>query len=319
MTDLDPGEHSVAELEAELESVDSVETLESLLVAEQEGRDRKTAKQAIEARMEAVAGAAAADGGTAEAATADEAETDDGGGTLDGVRSSAAGSASGLVGWSTTLDRLFGEDLSEPAAGTVGFSALFTVLAVGALWTLATAPGGPLLWTVVVTLTALFGGIVVGLAAAVLSDVDASWLGGSIVGTTYFAVGAGLVVFALLVRGLLRGSLLAGFGGTIAPGVAILGLQATMLMLLFEAYSRPVLPAGGSGSLHATNSWRTALFAVAVVLVVVLGVPGWVSGGGFHLAGAGFAWLFLPIAAAAAAVLLHALATSAAVESTVRS
>ena len=74
-----PGEYTVDELERELESVDSAEDVESLLQAEHRGQNRKTAIDAIEARLAALEGEAAADdeaageeaGATGEATEAD--------------------------------------------------------------------------------------------------------------------------------------------------------------------------------------------------------------------------------------------------------
>jgi|GEM_PF-48128 len=54
MADVDPGEHTVAELEAALEDIDAVADLEAILEAEASGKDRKTAKEAIEARIAAI-------------------------------------------------------------------------------------------------------------------------------------------------------------------------------------------------------------------------------------------------------------------------
>jgi electron transfer flavoprotein alpha subunit len=62
---LDPSEHTVDELEAELADVDDADELEAVLAAEREGKDRKTAVEAIEARLDAV-GDAADDGADAD-------------------------------------------------------------------------------------------------------------------------------------------------------------------------------------------------------------------------------------------------------------
>jgi electron transfer flavoprotein alpha subunit len=49
---LDPNDHTVDELEAELETLDDVEEVQTLLESEQAGRDRKTAREAIHRRLE---------------------------------------------------------------------------------------------------------------------------------------------------------------------------------------------------------------------------------------------------------------------------
>ncbi|SDQ58469.1 electron transfer flavoprotein subunit alpha/FixB family protein [Natronobacterium texcoconense] len=51
---IDPDEHTVDELEEELESIDDADTLQSVMEAEQAGRDRKTAREAIHRRLEAI-------------------------------------------------------------------------------------------------------------------------------------------------------------------------------------------------------------------------------------------------------------------------
>ncbi|AFZ71601.1 electron transfer flavoprotein subunit alpha/FixB family protein [Natronobacterium gregoryi] len=51
---IDPDEHTVDELEEELETIDDEDTLQSVMEAEQAGRDRKTAREAIHRRLEAV-------------------------------------------------------------------------------------------------------------------------------------------------------------------------------------------------------------------------------------------------------------------------
>ncbi|EMA33047.1 electron transfer flavoprotein subunit alpha [Halobiforma lacisalsi AJ5] len=51
---MDPNEHTVDELEDELESIDDEDVLQSILEAEQAGRDRKTAREAVHRRLEAV-------------------------------------------------------------------------------------------------------------------------------------------------------------------------------------------------------------------------------------------------------------------------
>ncbi|QKY21753.1 electron transfer flavoprotein subunit alpha/FixB family protein [Halolamina sp. CBA1230] len=54
MVALDPADYSVDELKAELEEVDDVDELESILAAERDGKNRKTATDAIEGRLEAL-------------------------------------------------------------------------------------------------------------------------------------------------------------------------------------------------------------------------------------------------------------------------
>ncbi|RQG90375.1 electron transfer flavoprotein subunit alpha/FixB family protein [Natrarchaeobius halalkaliphilus] len=51
---MEPGEHTVDELNERLETVDDEEVLETVLEAEQSGQDRKTAREAIRSRLEAV-------------------------------------------------------------------------------------------------------------------------------------------------------------------------------------------------------------------------------------------------------------------------
>ena len=53
---LDPDDHTVTELQAELDDIDDPDELEALLSAERDGKDRKTAVDAIEARLDAVRG-----------------------------------------------------------------------------------------------------------------------------------------------------------------------------------------------------------------------------------------------------------------------
>lgn len=54
MTDLDPDEHTVDELTDELETVDDADELDAILEAERAGRDRKTAREAVHRRLEAI-------------------------------------------------------------------------------------------------------------------------------------------------------------------------------------------------------------------------------------------------------------------------
>ena len=63
MVDVDPSDHTVAELEDAIEDVDDVDGLRAILAAEEEGKDRKTAKEAIEARIAAVGDAEETDDG----------------------------------------------------------------------------------------------------------------------------------------------------------------------------------------------------------------------------------------------------------------
>ncbi|EMA42183.1 electron transfer flavoprotein subunit alpha [Halococcus morrhuae DSM 1307] len=54
MSEIDPGEHTVEQLQDELDEIDSPRELEGLLDAEKDGKQRKTAQEAIRARMRAV-------------------------------------------------------------------------------------------------------------------------------------------------------------------------------------------------------------------------------------------------------------------------
>jgi len=51
---IDPSDHTVDELNTEIEDVEDIEGLWALLEAEKSGKDRKTAKEAIERRIDAV-------------------------------------------------------------------------------------------------------------------------------------------------------------------------------------------------------------------------------------------------------------------------
>ena len=51
---IDPDEHTVDELTEELETIDDVDELEAVLEAEQAGQDRKTAREAINRRLDAI-------------------------------------------------------------------------------------------------------------------------------------------------------------------------------------------------------------------------------------------------------------------------
>ena len=53
MADVDPDDHTVPELEDAIEDVEDVEALRSILEAERAGKDRKTAKAALERRIDA--------------------------------------------------------------------------------------------------------------------------------------------------------------------------------------------------------------------------------------------------------------------------
>jgi electron transfer flavoprotein alpha subunit len=83
---LDPSDHTVDELEDALDGVEDADDLDAILDAEREGKDRKTAKEAIERRLDAVgdaSGAVAGDEADADAdaaddgASGDEADEDD--------------------------------------------------------------------------------------------------------------------------------------------------------------------------------------------------------------------------------------------------
>ena len=76
--EMDPGEHTVDELAEEIASIDDVETLESILDAERGGDDRKTAKEAIERRIEAVGEDEPTEDGTASADDVDGGEGSEG-------------------------------------------------------------------------------------------------------------------------------------------------------------------------------------------------------------------------------------------------
>ncbi|MFP8952376.1 electron transfer flavoprotein subunit alpha/FixB family protein [Natrialbaceae archaeon A-arb3/5] len=55
MTDeIDPDEHTVDELTEQLETIDNEDVLQSVLESEQAGRDRKTAREAVHRRLEAI-------------------------------------------------------------------------------------------------------------------------------------------------------------------------------------------------------------------------------------------------------------------------
>jgi electron transfer flavoprotein alpha subunit len=71
---IEPGDHTVEELKAEIEDIEDIEGLWAALEAEESGKDRKTAKEAIERRIDAIEDAETADETDREAA-------DDGGGS----------------------------------------------------------------------------------------------------------------------------------------------------------------------------------------------------------------------------------------------
>jgi hypothetical protein len=52
---LDPSDHTVADLEDALVDVENPDDLRDILAAEEDGKDRKTAREAIEKRLAAVA------------------------------------------------------------------------------------------------------------------------------------------------------------------------------------------------------------------------------------------------------------------------
>ena len=54
MTEYDPDDHTVEELTDSLETVDDADELRAILEAEQAGRDRKTAREAVHRRLEAI-------------------------------------------------------------------------------------------------------------------------------------------------------------------------------------------------------------------------------------------------------------------------
>lgn len=334
MTTVDPGQHSVADLEEELESIGTVEALESLLAAEQEGKDRQTAKAAIEARIEAVAtgeaadaGAAASDGGTAtdadaatadgESADADGGAADEGGSSLDGLRTTVDDAATGLVARSTTLNRLFGEDLAEPVLGTAGSFAVLALLVAGSLWSVVTTGSGSLVWTLVVSVASLFATALVVLVAVALTDVEIQWLGGGLFAAAYLVFGGGLFLVTRPLLGLLEGGPLLALGGLVAPMAAVLSIQAAALALVYEAFSRPVLPAAGAdgtASLHVANWWRVAGLGVVFELLLVLAIPVWFGSAVVRFGGARAALLFLPTAGAVAALLVYVLRKATVVE-----
>ncbi len=333
MTTVDPGQYSVADLEEELESIGTVEALESLLAAEQEGKDRQTAKAAIEARIEAVAtgeatdaGAAASDGGTAteaDAATADgesadadgDGAADEGGSSLDGLRTTADAAATGLVARSTTLNRLFGEDLAEPVLGTVGSFAVLALLVAGSLWSVVTTGSGSLVWTLLASVASLFATALVVLVAVALTDVETRWLGGGLFAAAYLVFGGGLFLVTRPLLGLLEGGPLFALGGLVAPMAAVLSIQAAALALVYEAFSRPVLPAAdGTASLHVANWWRVAGLGVVFELLLVFAIPVWFGSAAVRFGGARAALLFLPTAGAVAALLVYVLRKATVVE-----
>ena len=77
--DLDPTEHTVSELEDKLAAVEDPSELDAVLAAEQEGDDRKTAREAIQSRIDELQ--EETEGGDAAADTDHEEEYADEGGT----------------------------------------------------------------------------------------------------------------------------------------------------------------------------------------------------------------------------------------------
>jgi electron transfer flavoprotein alpha subunit len=76
---LDPSDHTVSELKDTLVDIDDHDELEAVLEAERDGKDRKTAKEAIEKRLDAVGGDAEeeADESEADTGAGDAEESDD--------------------------------------------------------------------------------------------------------------------------------------------------------------------------------------------------------------------------------------------------
>jgi electron transfer flavoprotein alpha subunit len=91
---LDPSDHTVSELKDALVDIDDAGELESILEAERDGKDRKTAKEAIEKRLGAV-------GDEAEEADADESEAEE----ADADESEAEEDAGGAAGGQTADKR----------------------------------------------------------------------------------------------------------------------------------------------------------------------------------------------------------------------
>jgi electron transfer flavoprotein alpha subunit len=79
--EIDPGEHTVEQLQDELREIDSARELEGMLDAEKDGEQRKTAQEAIRTRMRAVSEDEAVEEGTETEGeyreTADEADDDE--------------------------------------------------------------------------------------------------------------------------------------------------------------------------------------------------------------------------------------------------
>lgn len=88
---LDPQDHPVPELEEALDDIDDIDELETVLTREEAGENRKTAKEAIEARLDAVEEAAAEGGDTNAGGTLTmEAETSGSDGAEDDESASGA-------------------------------------------------------------------------------------------------------------------------------------------------------------------------------------------------------------------------------------
>jgi hypothetical protein len=94
---LDPSEHTVDELRDELEDVDDPEELEGVLDAEREAEDRKTAKEAVERRLDDLGEDEAEERETQSAAgqSEDESGAAGEGATAERTESGAAGEEAG--------------------------------------------------------------------------------------------------------------------------------------------------------------------------------------------------------------------------------
>ena len=75
---IDPTDLTVNDLRDELETIDDPDALDEILTAEADGADRKTAKEAIEARIEAIEADGAAGEDDADEEASDEGEADEG-------------------------------------------------------------------------------------------------------------------------------------------------------------------------------------------------------------------------------------------------
>lgn len=326
MTDIDPADYSVSDLEDALSSVDDVGVLEAVLQAEQEGKDRKTAKGVIERRLEEVAGGGAATGGGDEApeAMADgegasgsdptaavAGAVDTAGESLGRFRAGTTAAAPSLVGRSAALERLFGRETDAPLWDAPGFVGYVAVLALVSLWQ-AVGPGagsslsrGP-----VIVLAVLVAGALLVLFAWGLADLEQTWLPATATFVAY-AVLAGVLV-------LLNAAIAGGGAGAPAPlgllaaAVPLVALQGATLGLLVEAGARP-LSAGtdGDASLHLANWWRATGVALALLLLGLLtGSPAGASG----IPSAGAIVAFVPPGLAVGTLVLYVLRKSALAE-----